>query len=448
MSIRVISLDEARQTILQRRPLGEAHLPVHVRAAIRKVFGADLSAEQVVEEIINRVQSSGDRALLDLTERIDGVRLSSLEVAKETISEAYSMVDGDLVDALRMAAERIQRFHSKSIPQSWLDWSSEGALGQMIRPLERVGLYSPGGTADYPSTILMQAIPAKAAGVRQVLLASPPRENGVPSPLTLVAADIAQVDRVFAVGGAQAIAAFAYGTETIPRVDKILGPGNVFVALAKRRVFGSVGIDQLAGPTETVIVADESARADFVAADLLAQAEHDPMASAILITNSVTLARRVQEEISDQLGGLPRSGIAAESLRTNGGIVVVGSVLEAVEVANEYAPEHLCLLVADGASYLGYVRNAGGVFVGEYSPEVVGDYIAGPSHVMPTGGTARFSSPVNVLDFLKVTSVVALNRDASIALGSVAATIADAEGLSGHARAIRARMGTSIDRDR
>lgn len=440
VTIRIIGLNEARETILRRRPLGQAPLPAHVRASIREVFGADLSAEEVVDEIIARVQKSGDRALLDLTERIDGVRLISLEVSRERISQAYSLVDGAIVDALRVAAERIERFHSKNTPQSWMDWSAEGALGQIIRPLDRVGLYSPGGRADYPSTILMQAIPARTAGVKQVMLASPPRKGGTPSPLTLVAADIAGVDGVYAVGGAQAIAAFAYGTETIPRVDKILGPGNVFVALAKRKVFGSVGIDQLAGPTETVIVADESARADFIAADLLAQAEHDPMASAILITNSESLASGVQEEIALQLPSLPRAAIAAESLRANGGIVLVDSVLAAIEAANAYAPEHLCLLVNDGLSYLGYVENAGGVFVGEYSPEVVGDYVAGPSHVMPTGGTARFSSPINVLDFVKVTSVVAMSRKAACALGPAAATIADAEGLSAHAAAMRARI--------
>ncbi|MCL5960251.1 MAG: histidinol dehydrogenase [Chloroflexi bacterium] len=440
MTIRILSRNEAADTILRRRPLGEAPLPSAVRASIRRVFGADLSAEQVVDEVVNRVQESGDRALLELTDQIDGVQLPSIEVPKEAISSAYAQVDGRVVDALRLAARRIESFHRKSIPQSWMDLSEEGVLGQMIRPLERVGLYSPGGTADYPSTILMQAIPARAAGVKEVVLASPPRQNGIPSPLTLLASDIARVDRVFSVGGAQAIAALAFGTETIPRVDKILGPGNVFVALAKRRVYGAVGIDQLAGPTETVIVADESASPDFVAADMLAQAEHDPMASAILITNSRSLAEKVNGKIADQLTRLTRAATAKESLRENGGAVVVGSVEEAIELANEYAPEHLCLLVENGLSYLGNVKNAGGVFVGEYSPEVVGDYVAGPSHVMPTGGTARFSSPVNVLDFIKVTSIVALNREATLAIGPAAETIAAAEGLSAHARAMHARL--------
>ena len=440
MAIRILSLDEARSTILKRRPLGEAPLPANVRAGIRRVFGADLSADQVVDEIIKRVQESGDRALMDLTQQIDGIQMAGVEVSKDAITAAYAEVDSRVIDALQLAAKRIREFHLKSIPRSWMDLSSEGALGQLIRPLDRVGLYSPGGTADYPSTILMQALPARAAGVREIVVASPPRKNGMPSPLTLVACDIAGVDRVFSVGGAQAIAALAYGTDTIPRVDKILGPGNIFVALAKRKVFGVVGIDQLAGPTETVIVADENARPDFVAADMLAQAEHDPMASAILITDSKLLAERVRDEISTQMARISRSSIAADSLRANGGVVLVGSVNEAIEVGNEYAPEHLCLLVSDGLSHLGKVRNAGGVFVGEYSPEVIGDYVAGPSHVMPTGGTARFSSPVNVLDFLKVTSVVALDRETTLAIGPAAAVIADAEGLTAHAEAMRSRI--------
>ncbi|MCL5264777.1 MAG: histidinol dehydrogenase [Chloroflexi bacterium] len=446
MTIRVInSLDEAKDSVLRRRPIAERPLPPRVVQGIREAFGRDLSAEQVVELIISEVQANGDRALLDLSRRIDRAELSSIEVPRERIEEAYSLVPRELVDALKVAADRIADFHVKHVPKTWIDFSEDGALGQLIRPLGRVGLYSPGGTADYPSTILMQAIPARVAGVQEVVVASPPRGNGAPSPLTLVASDIANVDHVFAVGGAQAIAAMAFGTESIPRVDKILGPGNIFVTLAKRRVFGTVGIDQLAGPTETLVIADDSASPAAVALDLLAQAEHDPLASAILLTTSSRLAALVQQEIDDRLQRLERASIAAESLKANGAIVMVESVDQAVNAANSYAPEHLCLIVENGWSYLGKIRNAGGVFLGECSPEVVGDYTAGPSHVMPTGGTARFSSPISVLDFVKVTSLVALGAETVRRIGPATVTIAQAEGLTAHAEAMKCRLPKTSD---
>jgi histidinol dehydrogenase len=440
--IRIIEdVELAKNSLLKRRPLAERTLPPHVLERIRSVFGREMTAEEVVNTIIQDVQQKGDEALIDLSRRIDEVDLTSIEIGRKQIAEAYARVPRDLIDALEVAAARITDFHKKQAYQTWIDFGVDGsALGQLIRPLQRVGLYSPGGTADYPSTILMQAIPARAAGVEEIIVASPPRGGKSPSDLTLIASDIAGVNRVFALGGAQAIAAMAFGTQTVPRVDKILGPGNIFVALAKKNVFGIVGIDQIAGPTETVVIADDSARPSSVAADLLAQAEHDALASAILLTPSKKLADAVRQEISGRMAQLERASIAKEALSANSGIVIVENLDQAVELANLYAPEHLCLLVADGWSLMGKIRNAGGIFLGEHSPEVIGDYTAGPSHVMPTSGTARFSSPVNVLDFVKVTSLIALSKETSVRLGKTTIALAEAEGLTAHAEAMRRRL--------
>ncbi|MCL4394607.1 MAG: histidinol dehydrogenase [Chloroflexi bacterium] len=436
----VDSVEEAREGILKRRPLEQTALPERVTQRIAEVFGAPLTADQVVDRIIAEVRQDGDAALWRLTEAIDQAAPRSLEVSHGDVQAAYYEVAPDLVDALRLAAERIEAFHRRQVQQSWAHFSPAGALGQLIVPLRRVGVYAPGGRAVYPSTVLMTAIPARVAGVEEVILASPPGPDGEISPLVLVAADIARVDRVFAMGGAQAIAALAYGTETVPLVDKILGPGNLFVALAKKKVFGQVAIDQIAGPTETVIVADHNASPRAVALDLLAQAEHDPLATALLITTSRSLAEAVAREVDALLGVLPRADITRQALDSNGGAVIVADVAEALTLANEYAPEHLCLLVADPWAWLGHVRNAGGVFLGEHSPEAMGDYIAGPSHVMPTNGTARFASPLNILDFIKVVSVIALGDAEVQKLGPAAAAIAEAEGLTAHAAAIRARL--------
>jgi len=429
---------KAKETLLKRIPFEEMEVSPQTKERLRAVFGEELTPEQAVGRIIADVRVRGDEALQDYGRRIDGVGLACLEVSEREIEEAYAKIEKGLVSALTMAAERIRFFHLQHRQQSWVDFS-EGGLGQMYTPLERVGVYAPGGTAAYPSTVLMTAIPAKVAGVSEVILVTPPQAGGV-SPLILVAADIAGVDRVFQVGGAQAIAALAYGTQTIPRVDKICGPGNLFVVLAKRRVYGLVGIDGLPGPTETVVVADDSADPALCAADLLAQAEHDVLASAILITPSARLAEETSREVEAQLATLERGGIARQSIESRGGIVVVGSLDEAVELANHYAPEHLCLLVKDGWSWVGKVRNAGGVFLGESSPEAVGDYTAGPSHVMPTGGTARFSSPLSILDFVKITSLVALNERALASLGPATAALARAEGLTAHTRAVEMRL--------
>ena len=431
-------LEVAKSTLLKRLPLELQEIPLGLKQRIKEAFAEELTPQQVVERILAEVRSKGDTALFDYTKRLDGVEISNLEVKREEIAQSYTKVSQELVSALNLAAQRIQAFHLNYKRQSWVDFG-EGGLGQWFRPLERVGIYIPGGTAYYPSTLLMTAIPARVAGVREIILTIPPREGAIP-PAILLAADIAQVDRVFNIGGAQAIAALAFGTQSIPKVDKICGPGNIFVQLAKKMVYGMVGIDGLYGPTETIILADETANPVICAADLLAQAEHDPLASAILITTSSELATRVNQEIENQLIKLERREITATSLENKGGIILVTDVDQAAELINDYAPEHLSLMMRDAWSYLEKIKNAGGVFIGEDSPEVVGDYIAGPSHVMPTGGTARFSSPLTTNDFLKFTSVIAIDSQTLKAIGPAAAIIAQAEGFSGHARAVEIRL--------
>ena len=435
-------LETARSTLLKRLPLELQEIPSGLKQRIREAFAEELTPQQVVEQILNEVRSRGDAALFDYNKRLEGVELDSLEVKKEEIAESYVKLGQELISALNLAAQRIRTFHLKYKRQSWMDFS-EGGLGELIRPLEKIGIYVPGGTACYPSTLLMTVIPAKVAGVKEVILTTPPREGGVISPATLVAADIAKVDRIFSIGGAQAIAALAFGTQSISQVDKICGPGNIFVQLAKKMVYGAVDIDGIYGPTEIVILADETANPVLCAADLLAQAEHDPLASAILITTSSELATRVDQEIEHQLNKLERREIAAASLENKGGIVVVSDLDQAAKLINDYAPEHLYLVVQDAWSYLDKFENAGGIFIGESSFEVIGDYIAGPSHVMPTGGAARFSSPLTIDDFLKSTSIVAIDSKTFEKVAPAAATIAKVEGLGGHARAVEIRLTKS-----
>lgn len=432
--------ETARQSLLQRRPVEETAATPEMAARLRQVFGSDLTPAQAVERILAEVRAGGDAALRDLAQRIDGFAPQSLAVTPEEFAAAREAVPAPLLASLRRAAERIEAFHRRQLRSSWLHFEGESTLGQLVRPLRRVGIYAPGGRAVYPSTLLMQAIPARVAGVAEVAVATPPRPDGRAAPAVLAAAEIAGVEQVYKVGGAQAIAALAYGTETVPRVDKIVGPGNIFVALAKRRLYGEVGIDQVAGPTETVVLADDGADAAAVAADLLAQAEHDPLASPILITTSQRLALATAVEVERQLAALPRPEAARQSLATRGGAVVVESVEQGLALANEYAPEHLCLLVADPWRYLPLVQNAGGVFLGERSPETMGDYIAGPSHVMPTNGTARFASAQSTDDFLKITNLVALGEAEFRALAPDAIALAEAEGLNAHAAAIRTRF--------
>lgn len=440
LSIRVVhGYDASREALRRKGGLESLELSEGARAGILRVFGEPLTAEQVVDRIIVDVRDRGDEALRHYSREIERVELDRIEVPKSEWKGAFKSIDADVRDAMVVAAAQIRSFHEKQKRTSWIDFGTEGALGQIIRPLERVGVYAPGGTAVYPSSLLMTAVPGRVAGVEEIVVASPPGPNGI-SPLILAAAHVAEVDRVVQVGGAQAIAALAYGTESVPRVDKIFGPGNIFVVLAKRQVFGQVAIDQLPGPTETVVVADGSADPRLTAADMLAQAEHDGMASAILITTSERLAMLVQTELTLQVATLDRQSIARESLAANGVIAVVRTVEEAIDLANLYAPEHLCLLLDRPWDAVALVKHAGGIFVGEGSPEALGDYTAGPSHVMPTGGTARFFSPINVGDFTKVISLAAANERALNRLGPATVELAKAEGLGAHARAIEFRL--------
>lgn len=416
-----------------------------LQAKLREVFRREMTPEAAVAEIVEEVRRRGDEALIDFTHRFDGVELSRLEVTREEIAQAYRQVDTDLLDALHLATERIRAFHSRLVPQGWLDLAQ--GLGQMVRPLDRVGLYVPGGGAAYPSTVLMTAIPARVAGVREVIVTTPARGRGEVPPATLVACDLAQVDRVFRVGGPHAIAALAYGTATIPAVDKVCGPGNLLVQLAKKAVFGVVGVDTIQGPSETIVVADDRADPALCAADLLAQAEHGEDARPVLLTTSPRLAERVARRLQTDVRALPEGSPAPRSVERHGLIAVLDSWEEVVELANTYAPEHLCLLVRDPWAVAGRFINAGGVFLGEGSPEVLGDYTAGPSHVMPTGGAARFASPLSVLDFVKVTSVVGLPAETVRAIGPAAVRIAQGEGLPAHARAVQLRLSKDEERD-
>jgi len=430
---------QSAKPILSRQAPAEFY-PVSpaIRQRLKEMFGTD-DPEQAVRQIVSEVRNRGDAALFDYTLKIDGIELTSLEVSKEQVASAYQEVSQALLSALKLAADQIRSFHTAQKDNFWSGGAKPG-LGQLIRPLERIGVYAPGGTACYPSTVLMTAIPAKVAGVKEVILVTPPKGQGaIPAP-TLVAADIAQVDRIFGVGGAQAIGALAFGTDSIPKVDKICGPGNIFVVLAKKLVYGAVDIDGLQGPSEVLIIADEGANPKYCAADLLAQAEHDPLASAILITTSRWLADEVSQEVERQLEGLERQVIAAESLENRGMIVVVTNVDEAIELANLYAPEHLCLMMQKAASYINKVSNAGCIFIGENSTVVLGDYVAGPSHALPTGGTARFSSPLNVTDFIKLMDLVDIDGASLKELGQAASTIARAEGFEAHARAVEKRL--------
>jgi histidinol dehydrogenase len=434
------NVDEARRELLGRRTLGEADLPAPVVAKIREVFGKDLSAAEVVARIVADVRAEGDAAIVRYTESIDGRRIEQLVVSPAEIDAALSQVAPEVIDGLTVAADQIRRFHERARRNSWLAHEGDGALGQIIRPLNRVGIYAPGGRAPYPSSVLMAVVPARVAGVREVVLASPAGPDGRIAPVLLVAAKIAGVDTVYRMGGAQAIAALAHGTESVGKVDKILGPGNIFVALAKQQVYGAVAIDGLAGPTECLLVADDSANPTFLAADLIAQAEHDPLAQPILFCTSQTIIDRTLGEAERMIEEAPRASIIRESLAGRGGVVRVPDVETAISLANEYAPEHLTLCVRDAWSRLGQIENAGGVFVGDWSAEAIGDYAAGPSHIMPTGGTARFSSPLNLDDFLKITSVFSFGPNDVRRLGPAAIAIAHAEGLYAHAEAINVRL--------
>ncbi len=441
VSIRVVEGVNTGRSLLERRgDFSEPEMAPHVAAKCEEVFGERLSARDVVDRIVTAVRDRGDEAVREFTLAFDGRVPEAWEVSPAEIDAAWNSTSIELQQSLRVAADRIRLFHEQQRRSSWITTEDLGTYGQLVRPLSRVGVYAPAGTAPLPSTLLMTAIPARVAGVEEIIVCSPPSSGGAVHSIVLAAAKVAKVDRVFAIGGAQAIAAMAYGTASVPHVDKVLGPGNTFVALAKQRVFGAVDIDQIAGPTETLIVADETADPVLVAADMLAQSEHGIDSSATLIVTSRDLADLVMAQLAIQLPELDREKIAAESLRVHGMIVIVETLQEAIDLSNAYAPEHLCLSVATPWDLVPLVKNAGGIFLGEESAEALGDYTAGPSHVMPTGGTARFSSPINLGDFQKVISLIGANAKALEVLGTATTALARAEGLTGHALAVERRL--------
>jgi len=439
----------ARNTILKRTPPDEFPVSQRVLDGIAQLFGEALTPEGAVTRILMDVRREGDVALQKWTERLDDMDLEPAPVSRAQIQAGLDAISPVERDALEGAAARIEAFHRRQPLTSWFTNDMGGTLGQIIRPIQRVGLYVPGGTAPLPSSVLMSAIPAHVAGVKNIVVVTPPSKGLVAegqfpvASMILAACAIAGVDEIYLLGGAQAVAALAYGTQTIPAVDKIFGPGNLFVTLAKRQVYGVVGIDGLAGPTETVVIADEFANPTWVAADLLAQAEHDLLASAILLTPSQALIEKVQIEVAHQLEQRSRAEIIAASLENRGGAVLTRDLDEAAQLVNEYAPEHLGLSVREPWRWVEKIQNAGGVFMGEHSFEVLGDYLAGPSHVMPTGGSARFASPLNVWDFVKIVSLVALDESTAQAIGPAAAAIAQTEGLDAHANAALIRLGKS-----
>lgn len=399
-----------------------------------------VNVEAVVAEIIADVRANGDKALFTYCKKFDKAELTELQVSQAEIDEAIASVDPEFMEILRSAAKNIRRFHERQKRNSFIINEEPGIIiGQKIIPVDRAGLYVPGGTAAYPSTVLMDSIPAKIAGCPEVVIVTPPNKEGKINPVILAAASVAGVDRIFKVGGAQAIAALAYGTESIPKVDKIVGPGNAFVAEAKKQVFGKVSIDMIAGPSEILIVADGASDPKHVAADLLSQAEHDKMASAVLVTDSDALAQAVSAELERQIPMLDRAEIARASIDNNGKIIVADSLTRAIEIANEIAPEHLELCVDDPFAYLDSIRHAGSVFLGRNCPEALGDYFAGPNHTLPTSGTAKFSSPLSVDDFIKKTQYTYYTRDALAKVAPKIARFAATEGLTGHARSAMIR---------
>ncbi len=394
-----------------------------------------------VAEIIKNVRENGDKALFEYCEKFDKAQLSSLAVTKEEINEALSLVEPEFMEILEKAARNIRKFHSRQVRNSFIINDEDGiVIGQKIIPVDRAGLYVPGGTAAYPSTVLMDAIPAKIAGCREVVMVTPPTKDGKVNPVILAAAYVAGIDRIFKVGGAQAIAALAYGTESIPKVDKIVGPGNAFVAEAKKQVFGVVSIDMIAGPSEILIVADGKSNPAYVAADLLSQAEHDKMASAVLVTDSAELAKNVSAELEKQIPLLERREIARESVDVNGKIIVAETLDAAIEIANEIAPEHLELCVDNPFDKLDSIRHAGSIFMGRNCPEALGDYFAGPNHTLPTSGTAKFSSPLSVDDFIKKTQYTYYTKDALKRVAFDVAAFAKKEGLTAHAKSAVIRV--------
>ena len=431
----------AIEKMLTKASFDEVELSPKIREANKKTFGRDMTAAELVRQIVGDVRREGDAAVIRYTSLIDRVdyKPEDFLVTEAEYEAAEKAADPAVVESLRKAAENVRRYHQEQKPNSWMTYREKGSsLGQSIIPLDRVGIYVPGGTAAYPSSVIMNAVPASVAGVGEIIMMVPPK-NGKINPYVLIAARAAGVKKIYKIGGAQAIAAMAFGTETIPRVDKITGPGNIFVTLAKKEVYGHVDIDMLAGPSEILIVADKTADPVYTAADMLSQAEHDPLASSIVITDDEELAGKVAKEAEKQLAKLPRREIAQASIDRNGLIVVAEDMMQAMRFANVSAPEHMELLTAQPFQLLPYVRHAGAVFLGAYSPEPLGDYFAGPNHVLPTGGTARYYSVLNVETFMKRTSIISYTQSALSDVSEDIIRLAETEGLQAHANAIRIR---------
>jgi histidinol dehydrogenase len=435
--LRIYEIEEARETILKRPAINQMTYPPVVLERTSRLFGEGMTPPQAVAKILESVRLEGDAALRRWSQTLDRVDVQEIQIPPEQLREALAALSPELRTALESAAGRIRRFHEMQPLPHWETNELGGRIGQRVTAIERVGVYVPGGTAPLPSSLLMSVIPAQVAGSRRIIVCTPPN----PSPVILAAAALCGIEEVYQVGGAQAIAAMAFGTQSVPRVDKIVGAGNLFVTLAKQQVFGLVGLDGLAGPTETVVVADDTARPEWVAADLLAQAEHDVLACAILFTPDRGLAEAVQAVAARQMEQLERSEIIASALAARSGIVMTPDIETACALASEFAAEHTCLATANPQALADLIPNAGGLFLGEYSFEVLGDYVAGPSHVMPTSGTARFASPLNVLDFVKITSIIALDERSGRALSRQAVEIARAEQLTAHAAAAGFRAG-------
>ncbi len=432
---------EAVEKLLKKPAFDQVELNPRIREANKKLFGADLTAAEIVDRIVGDVRRDGDEAVIKYTKLIDRTEFTPEEfvVTEAEYEAAYQEADPAVVDSLRKAAENVRRYHQEQKPNSWMTYRDKGSiLGQSVIPLDRVGIYVPGGTAAYPSSVIMNAMPAVVAGVKEIIMMVPPK-NGKINPYVLVAAKEAGVSKIFKIGGAQAIAAMAFGTETIPRVDKITGPGNIFVTLAKKAVYGHCDIDMLAGPSEILIVADKTADPAYTAADMLSQAEHDMLASSIVITDSSELAEKVAVEAEKQLKVLPREEITRASLDRNGMIIITEDIMQAVELANISAPEHMEVLTEQPFQLLPYIRHAGAVFLGAYSPEPLGDYFAGPNHVLPTGGTARYYSVLNVETFMKRTSIISYTQEQLDAVSDDVIRLAEAEGLQAHANAVKLR---------
>lgn len=438
---------EAIQKKLDKAAFDEVELNPRIREKNKELYGEDLTANQIVERIVNEVRHNGDEAMIKYTKLLDGADFTPEQflVTQEEYAQAYEVADEDIVNSLRKAIENVRRYHQEQKPNSWITYRNHGSiLGQSVIPLDRVGVYVPGGTAAYPSSVVMNVMPAKVAGVKEIIMMAPPSRDGKLNPYVLIAAKEAGVDAIYKVGGAQAIAAMAFGTETIPKVDKITGPGNIFVTLAKKAVYGHCDIDMLAGPSEILIVADKTADPVYTAADMLSQAEHDMLASSIVLTDDEALADKVLAEVEKQLAKLPRKEIAKASLERNGRIILTENLMQAMELANYSAPEHMEILTENPFSLLPYVRHAGAVFLGAYSPEPLGDYFAGPNHVLPTGGTARYYSVLNTETFMKRTSIISYTQKALQEVSSDIVRLAEAEGLQAHANAIKLR-GEKID---